>query len=78
MDPDDTTAAPSWEHLAAALRERVVQVLPISADPDAPSERLRSQFLDMLHYRSLEAEMQARDDVPRLLGELLRTADEPA
>ncbi|MGI9576622.1 MAG: hypothetical protein ACR2OH_00295 [Microthrixaceae bacterium] len=78
MDFDHTTVAPSWEHQAAVLRERVMRVFPASQNADAATERLRREFMDMLHYRSLESEMQVRDDVPRLLAEILRAADEAA
>ena len=78
MESDDTTAPPSWELQAAALREHVMRVIPASQDSNPGSERLRHELMDMLHYSSLEAEMQARDDVPRLLAELLRAAEDAA
>jgi hypothetical protein len=74
MDMDET-AALGWEHDAAMLRERLMGAGTADDPSGSAGERIRRHLLESLHYRSIEAEMQVRDDVPRLLAELARATE---
>ncbi len=67
-DALETPETSGWERDAAILRDRLLGA------PGGPTDPLREHLVELLHYRSIAAEMEVRDDVPELLAKLVSSA----